>query len=73
VIELEEQHIHNLFTGYATYAASVPALRPQWPANSSPGGAAGRFRLALYIRNQEYQSSAAFLAAALLLAWKVYR
>lgn len=73
VIELEQQHLRNLFTGYATYAASVPALRPQWPANSLPGGATGRFRFALYLRNQEYQSSAAFVAAALLLAWKVYR
>lgn len=65
-IQLEEQHLRELFPQYAEYAANVPLLLPRlrrW-------GGAGRFRADLYLRNQEYQALLGFLAGAALLAWK---
>src|ERR1035437_7537546 len=69
VIQLEEQHLRNLFPEYAPYAERVPALWPRLtPApteNSNP------FRVALYLRNQEYQAGAAFGGGVLYLLWRV--
>jgi protein-S-isoprenylcysteine O-methyltransferase Ste14 len=69
VIKLEEQHLQTLFPEYATYAERVPALwprlTPSHTRNSNP------FRLALYLRNQEYQAGAGYFAGMLFLLWKV--
>ncbi|MBV9504448.1 MAG: isoprenylcysteine carboxylmethyltransferase family protein [Acidobacteriia bacterium] len=71
VITLEEQHLSQLFQGYAQYAARVPVLfprlRPAVTNNSNP------FRWSLYLKNQEYQAGAGFGAGMLFLLWKALR
>ena len=66
VIEQEEQHLRKLFPGYAAYAERVPLLLPRERKTDS----AERFRPALYLRNQEYQALAGYLAGLALLIWK---
>src|ERR1035437_4603217 len=69
VIQLEEQHLRNLFPEYAPYAGRVPAL---WPRlTPAPTKNPNRFQAALYLRNQEYQAGAGFAAGMLFLLWKV--
>ena len=67
VIQLEEQHLRQLFPEYAGYAARVPALLPRLtPARqriSQP------FRFSLYLTNQEYQAGAGLAAGMLYLLW----
>ena len=69
VMQNEEQHLRNLFPEYAGYAAQVPVLWPRLtplpPKNPHP------FRLALYLRNQEYNAGAGFAAGVLFLLWKL--
>ena len=69
VIQLEEQHLRRLFPEYAAYAERVPALwprrRPDSRENPNP------FRMELYLRNQEFQAGAGFLAGVLFLLWKL--
>jgi protein-S-isoprenylcysteine O-methyltransferase Ste14 len=66
VIQNEEQHLRNIFPGYALYAEQVPALIPY----KAPLRAPGRFRSELYMRNQEYQALLGYLAGLLYLIWK---
>ncbi len=66
VIELEEQHLRRLFPEYAGYAAQVPKLLPRRPAHPSTG----RFRWAVYKKNQEYQALLGYLAGLAWLIWK---
>ncbi len=66
VIELEEQHLRELFPQYADYMARVPVLLPRWKG----GNDRAPFRLSLYLKNQEYQAWAGFLAGLALLVWK---
>jgi steroid 5-alpha reductase family enzyme len=69
-IELEEQHLRELFPEYADYARRVPVLVPRLlPAS----GGTGSFAWRLYWKNEEYQALAGFLAGAALLAWKAWR
>ena len=69
VIQLEEQHLRNLFPAYAPYARQVPAL---WPRlTPAPTKNPNRFQAALYLRNQEYQAGAGFAAGMLFLLWRV--
>jgi len=70
VIELEEQHLRELFRDYAAYAARVPALWPRFPGAARQ---AHRFRWSLYWKNQEYQAAAGWLAGVALLVWKALR
>ena len=65
VIELEEQHLRNLFPEYSQYAQEVPILRPRLTPI-----ARGRFRWQLYKRNQEYNAPLGFLAGIAILVWK---
>lgn len=66
VIMLEEQHLRQLFPEFEQYAATVPPLFPyRKPRNSD-----GRFSLAVYQKNQEYQALLGFLAG---VAWLVFR
>jgi protein-S-isoprenylcysteine O-methyltransferase Ste14 len=67
VIQNEEQHLRRLFPEYAEYAERVPAL---WPRFTSVKRGRNPFQLALYLRNQEYQSGAGLAAGMLLLLWK---
>jgi protein-S-isoprenylcysteine O-methyltransferase Ste14 len=69
VIQLEEQHLRSLFPGYAAYAEGVPALWPHLttarPKMPDP------FRIAVYLKNQEYNAAAGFAAGVLFLLWKM--
>jgi protein-S-isoprenylcysteine O-methyltransferase Ste14 len=69
VIQLEQQHLRKLFPDYAAYAERVP---PLWPRFSPAFGRnPNPFRMALYLKNQEYQAAAGFLAGLLFLLWRV--
>jgi len=65
-IELEEQHLRQLFPEYEEYAARVPLLAPRAPAQRGEG----RFQWALYKRNEEYKALAGFLAGTGWLIWR---
>ncbi|MEZ5398111.1 MAG: methyltransferase [Bryobacteraceae bacterium] len=65
-VELEEQHLRALFSDYADYAEEVPMLAPRW--KTAYGG--GRFRWALWARNQEYQALLGLSAGFAYLAWR---
>ncbi|MFZ0594188.1 MAG: isoprenylcysteine carboxylmethyltransferase family protein [Bryobacteraceae bacterium] len=67
VIELEEQHLRNIFSAYASYAERVPRLFPRgrWPA-AQPG----RFSWTLYLKNEEYK---ALLGLAAAVIWLLFR
>ena len=70
VIQLEQQHLRKLFPDYAAYAEHVPALWPRFPAWRQERKA-NPFRVELYLRNQEFQASAGFVAGVLFLLWRV--
>jgi protein-S-isoprenylcysteine O-methyltransferase Ste14 len=67
VIELEEQHLRDLFPSFEAYAQRVPAL---WPTRRALQSDA-HFRWALYVRNREYQALLGWLAGMALLVSKV--
>ena len=69
VIELEEQHLRELFPSYADYASRVPVLLPRWRRAVNPR----RFQARLYMVNQEYQAALGFLAGLAVLIWKALR
>ena len=66
-IELEEQHLRNLFPEYTDYAKRVPLLLPSRRA-TSPSQAP--FRWSLYRRNEEYNALLGFAAGLAFLIWK---
>lgn len=68
VVELEEQHLRQLFASYAGYAQRVPKFVPRLtPAlgDSKP------FRWQMYARNREYEALAGFAMAVVALVWKM--
>ena len=65
VIQLEEQHLREIFPEYEQYARRVPAL---WPKPGAGGGPA--FQWAFYKKNQEYQAAIGLAAGFLFLLWK---
>ena len=69
VVELEEQHLCNLFPAYADYARRVPKL---W-ARFSPRGSSKHFQWSVYRRNREYEALAGFLAGSAVLFFKALR
>jgi hypothetical protein len=69
VIQLEEQHLRQLFPEYAAFANRVPALWPRLRAMRDSG--AQPFRWALYRKNREYQAAMGFAAGAGFLLWKL--
>jgi protein-S-isoprenylcysteine O-methyltransferase Ste14 len=71
VVELEEQHLRQLFPGFAEYAARVPRLHPSLRGIAGINTQARRFRWSLYRRNREYEALAAFLAGVAVLLWKL--
>jgi len=70
VMQLEEQHLRELFPEYPRYAATVPML---WPRPARTGTNSNPFRWALYLRNEEYQAGAGLAAGMLFLLWKALR
>jgi protein-S-isoprenylcysteine O-methyltransferase Ste14 len=68
VIELEEQHLSNLFPNFGAYSKRVPSL---W-LTLQPIKSDARFRWSLYIRNREYQALLGFLAGEAFLVAKVF-
>jgi len=69
VIQLEEQHLRQLFPEYASYAARVRALWPQ--LTSGPADEWAPFRFRLYLQNQEYQAGGGYLIGLLYLIWRL--
>jgi protein-S-isoprenylcysteine O-methyltransferase Ste14 len=68
VIELEEQHLSNLFPNFAAYSKRVASL---WPT-LRPIKSHARFRWSLYMRNREYQALLGFLAGEAFLVAKTF-
>ncbi len=66
VVELEEQHLSNLFPSYKDYAHRVPKLVPRFFA-----GGGKSFRWSLYRHNREYEALLGFLAGVAVLCAKV--
>jgi protein-S-isoprenylcysteine O-methyltransferase Ste14 len=66
-IELEEQHLRNLFPTYADYATQVKRFTPfsKWSGPEAP------FAWALYVKNEEYKALIGFLLAVAWLIWKL--
>jgi protein-S-isoprenylcysteine O-methyltransferase Ste14 len=66
VIELEEQHLREIFPSYRDYASSIHRLLPlrKWHV------ASGSFSWKLYRRNEEYKAVIGFLIA---LAWLIVK
>jgi protein-S-isoprenylcysteine O-methyltransferase Ste14 len=69
VIQLEEQHLREIFPDYAAYAAQVPALWPRLTSGSDKNSQP--FRMSLYLKNQEYNAGLGFGAGLLFLLWKL--
>lgn len=67
VMEQEEQHLVKIFPGYRAYAEQVPLLWPRPPA-APP---AVPFRLAQYVKNQEWKAGLAWLLGQAYLLWKM--
>jgi protein-S-isoprenylcysteine O-methyltransferase Ste14 len=66
VVELEEQHLRNLFPEYEEYARRVPQFWPRMPGERSER----RFAYEIYRRNKEYKALLGFLWAYAFLALK---
>lgn len=66
VMELEEQHLRQLFPAYARYADEVPLLVPKFPGQPDPYP----FRWAMYWKNQEYKAFLGYCIAMALLWWR---
>ena len=68
VVDLEEQHLRDLFPDFESFAQRVPRLLPR----VTP--AAGRqkaFSLPLYLKNREYQAGIGFALAAAAVVVKM--
>jgi protein-S-isoprenylcysteine O-methyltransferase Ste14 len=68
-IELEEQHLGDIFPHYAVYAKRVHRFLPlrAWK------GTRGHFSWARYRRNEEYKALIGFILAIVWLIWKCSR
>jgi protein-S-isoprenylcysteine O-methyltransferase Ste14 len=71
VIELEEQHLRNIFPEYTAYAERIHRLLP---LSHLKGGGNG-FSWKLYNKNEEYKALIGFLLAVawLVMKWKLER
>lgn len=69
VIELEEQHLRQIFPAYSTYAERVNRFLPfrKWPAPVS------HFASSLYWKNEEYKAALGFLIVVTWLLWKCFK
>jgi len=66
VVELEEQHLREIFSDYQAYASQVRRFLPGAPST----GSGRRFSWPLYRRNEEYKATGGFLIAVAWLAWR---
>lgn len=66
-VQLEEQHLKDLFPTYWEYALRVPAFLPRRPKTPTPS----RFQWSCYWRNQEYKAALAYLLVLAYLFWKL--
>jgi len=67
VVQLEEQHLRNLFPAFDEYCQRVPQLIPRLVGiRRGPQ----RFRWWLYKKNREYEAGGAFLLGVAILAGK---
>lgn len=66
VIELEEQHLRDIFPAYAQYARRVRRFLPSGPIDTR----AATFRWRLYFKNEEYKALAGLILA---IAWLVFK
>ena len=66
VIQLEEQHLRDIFPNFPAFAAITPRLLPKlaWTKNTPC------FRPGLYSKNREYEAGLGFVAGASLLIAK---
>jgi protein-S-isoprenylcysteine O-methyltransferase Ste14 len=71
VIQLEEQHLRQIFSEYEAYAGQVPALWPRLRAAPVEEGTC--FHWSLYRKNQEYQAALGLAAGMLFLLCKALR
>jgi protein-S-isoprenylcysteine O-methyltransferase Ste14 len=69
VVELEEQHLSNLFPDFSTYKRRVPKLIPRMPHKPDTKS----FRWGVYRRNEEYKALGGFLIGLVVLLWKALR
>ena len=70
VVDLEEQHLRDLFPNFKAFSECVPRLLPRLtPAvrNGKP------FRWAIYLKNREYEALGGFLVGTAVLVWKALR
>lgn len=65
-VELEEQHLREIFPGYQAYGAQIRRFLPL----SKWNGMSKRFSWALYRRNEEYKAAIGFLIATGWLIWR---
>jgi len=74
VVELEEQHLRELFPEFTEYARRVPRLLPRLvPRLGAASGAGKQFQWGVYRRNREYEALGGFLVGAAVLVWKAGR
>ena len=66
VVELEEQHLSNLFASFADYKRRVPKLIPKMPHHPDEKP----FRWSVYRRNEEYKALGGFFIGVAVLVWK---
>lgn len=69
VVQLEEQHLRNLFPAFEEYCRRVPQLMPKL-ANVRKGPKS--FRWWLYKKNREYEAAGGFLLGIAILIAKMY-
>jgi protein-S-isoprenylcysteine O-methyltransferase Ste14 len=70
VVQLEEQHLGNLFPAFDEYCRRVPQLVPKL-SGTAPGPKS--FRWGLYKKNREYEAAGGFLIGAAILVFKALR
>jgi len=70
VVQLEEQHLRNLFPAFDEYCRRVPQLIPKL---SGPVPGPKSFRWWLYKKNREYEAAVGFLVGAAILVFKALR
>ena len=68
-VELEEQHLRQIFPAFADYAAHVRRFIP----SAKYAGLSKPFSWSLYRRNEEYKAALGFLVALAWLVWKTIR
>ncbi len=68
-IELEEQHLRDIFPSYRDYAGQIRRFVPAKKWIGEPG----RFAWSRYRRNEEYKALIGFLVATAWLVWKCWR